>query len=94
MRSPFEQVYDEGMNRPASVVLRQQEMDDLETEVAVVAARLNQDHADLVALTRRLLDEERWAGGGIRSPEHWLMLRAGLSPARAVDVVRLAPPRG
>jgi hypothetical protein len=79
-----------GMSLPATVVLRQQEIDDLESEVSAVAARLNQDHADLVALTHRLLDKERWAGGGVRSPEHWLMLRAGLSPARAADVVRLA----
>src|SRR6478609_8650898 len=86
----FEQVYDGGMSLPAAVVLRQQEIDDLESEVSVVAARLNRAHADLVGLTVRLLDEERWAGGGIRSPEHWLVLHAGLSPARARDVVRLA----
>jgi uncharacterized protein DUF222 len=83
-------MYDMGMSLPARVVLRQQEVDDLEAEVAVVAARLNRDHAELVALTRRLLEEERWTGGGIRSAEHWLMLHAGLSPARAADVVRLA----
>jgi hypothetical protein len=86
----FEQVYDWSMSLPAAVVLRQQEIDDLETEVSVVAARLNRDHAQLVDLTRRGLDEERWAGGGIRSPEQWLVLHAGLSPARAADVVRLA----
>jgi hypothetical protein len=56
----------------------------------VVAARLNRAHADLVELTLRVLEGERWAGGGIRSPEHWLVLHAGLSPARAGDVVRLA----
>ncbi len=78
------------MSLPAAVVLRQQEIDDLETEVSVVAARLNRAHADLVDLTRRVLEEERWGGSGIRSPEHWLVLHAGLSPARAADVVRLA----
>jgi len=78
------------MSPPAAVVLRQQEIDDLETEVSVVSARLNRAHADLVDLTRRVMDEERWAGDGIRSPEHWLVLHAGLSPARAADVVRLA----
>ena len=78
------------MSLPAAVVLRQQEIDDLETEVSVVAARLNRAHAELVDLTRRVLDEERWGGSGIRSPEHWLVLHAGLSPARAADVVRLA----
>ena len=86
----FEQVYDWGMSPPAAVVLRQQAIDDLESEVSVVAARLNRAHADLVELTLRVLEGERWAGGGIRSPEHWLVLHAGLSPARAGDVVRLA----
>ncbi|HEU4331851.1 MAG TPA: DUF222 domain-containing protein [Lapillicoccus sp.] len=78
------------MDLPAAVVLRQREIDDVEIDVSVVAARLNRDHAELVELTRTLLDGERWAGGGIRSPEHWLMVRAGLSAARAADVVRLA----
>src|SRR6476659_10305098 len=78
------------MSLPAAVVLRQQAIDDLEFEVSVVAARLNRAHADLVDLTRRVLDGECWAGGGVRSPEHWLVLHAGLSPARAQDVVRLA----
>jgi hypothetical protein len=55
-----------------------------------VAARLNRDHADLVALTARALAGQPWAGEGIRSPEHWLILHAGLSPARAADIVRLA----
>ena len=83
-------MYDWEMGVPAAVVLRRQEVDGLEAEVSVVAARLNRAHADLVDLTRRVLDGERWAGGGIRSPEHWLVLHAGLSPARAHDVVRLA----
>ena len=83
-------MYDWEMGVPAAVVLRRQEVDGLEAEVSVVAARLNRAHADLVDLTRRVLDGERWAGGGVRSPEHWLVLHAGLSPARAHDVVRLA----
>ena len=78
------------MSLSAAVVERQRDVDALEAEVAVVAARLNQDHADLVALTARALEHERWSGDGIRSPEHWLVLHAGLSPSRAGDVVRLA----
>ena len=78
------------MSLPAAVVDRQREVDALEGQVAVVAARLNQVDADLVALTARVLEEERWAGDGIRSPEHWLVLHAGLSPSPAGDVVRLA----
>lgn len=53
--------------------------------MALVAARLNAAHAELVDVTRRLLDAERWAGGGIRSPEHWLVVHTGLSPSRAAD---------
>ena len=78
------------MSLPAAVVERQQEIDALESEVSVVAARLNRDDADLLALTARALEQERWSGDGIRSPEHWLVLHAGLSPCRAGDVVRLA----
>jgi hypothetical protein len=65
-------------------------MDTARAEVAVIAGRLNRAHADLVALTGRLVEGQLWAGGGIRSPEHWLILTAGLSPAHARDVVRLA----
>jgi hypothetical protein len=65
-------------------------MDEARTEVAVIAGRLNRDYADLVALTIRLVEGGLWAGGGIRSAEHWLVLRAGLSPGHARDVVRLA----
>jgi hypothetical protein len=78
------------LSLPAAVVLRQRDVDALEAQVSLVAARLNQDHADLVALTARALEQERWSGDGIRSPEHWLVLHAGLSPSRAGDVVRLA----
>src|SRR3954463_8091106 len=78
------------MSLPAAAVLRQQVIDDLESEASVVAAGLTRAHAALGDVTRRVLAGERWAGGGIRSPEHWLVLHAGLSPARAHDVGRLA----
>ncbi len=72
------------------VAAREGEIDAAYRDVAVVAGRLNRAHADLVALTVRVLDGELWGGDGIRSPEHWLCLYAGLSPARAREVVRLA----
>ncbi len=59
-----------------------------------MAGELNRWHAELVALTGRLVEEELWGGGGFRSPEHWLTVRAGLSPARAQDVVLVARRRG
>lgn len=68
--------------------------DALEGEVRRVAGELNRWHAELVALTGRLVEEELWGGGGFRSPEHWLTVRAGLSPARAQDVVLVARRRG
>ena len=64
--------------------------DDVEARAAEIAGRLNRAHGDLVALAARLLEGDRWAGGGVVSPEHWLVLRVGVSPARARDVVLLA----
>jgi hypothetical protein len=62
----------------------------LEAELAVVCGQLNQVSARLVALTARAIECEGWAGSGIRSVEHWLVLRAGLSPGRAAAVVLMA----
>ena len=64
--------------------------DELEAELAVVCGRLNVASARLVGLVADALESEVWAGAGIRSPEHWLVLRAGLSPARARQVVLMA----
>ena len=64
--------------------------DELEAELAVVCGGLNQLSARLVRLVAAALGSEAWAGAGIRSPEHWLVLRAGLSPGRARQVVVMA----
>jgi hypothetical protein len=64
--------------------------DELEAELAVVCGRLNRLSARLVGLVAEALECEGWAGAGIRSPEHWLVLRAGLSPGRARQVVLMA----
>ena len=64
--------------------------DELEAELAVVCGRLNVASARLVGLVAEALESEVWAGAGIRSPEHWLVLRAGLSPGRARQVVLMA----
>ncbi|HET7475108.1 MAG TPA: DUF222 domain-containing protein [Dermatophilaceae bacterium] len=66
------------------------EVDDVHDRLAQLCGVLNGTYAELVTLTARVIDRELWAGGGVRSPEHWLVLRAGLSPARARDIVRLA----
>ena len=68
----------------------QSEAERLEAELAVVCGALNQVSARLVAVTARAIESEGWAGAGIRSVEHWLVLRAGLSPGRARQVVLMA----
>lgn len=79
-----------GMDLAMRVAAREGEIDAAYRDVAAVAGRLNRAHAELVALTVQVLDAELWGGDGIRSPEHWLCLYAGLSASRAREVVRLA----
>jgi len=78
-----EQVYDRGMTAPTAT-------EQLETELAQVCGVLNQAHARLVSLVAAALEDESWACDGIRSPEHFLVLRAGLSRSRAAQVVAVA----
>jgi hypothetical protein len=63
---------------------------DAEQELASLCGGLNTSYARLVAIVAGALAGESWAGGGIRSPEHWLSLRAGLSPFRARAIVAIA----
>jgi len=73
--SAFEHLYHLGMVTTPQV--------DAEQELASLCGGLNASYARLVAIVAQALADESWAGGGIRSPEHWLTLRAGLSPFRA-----------
>jgi hypothetical protein len=66
------------------------DVEALRRRTRAVCTRLNQAHGHLVAVAVELLERGLWAEGGVRSPEHWLMVRAGVSPATARDVVRLA----
>ncbi len=63
---------------------------DLWSRAAAVAGRLNRAHGDLVDVAAELVEGGHWGDGGFSSPEHWLVVRAGLSPAQAADVVRIA----
>jgi hypothetical protein len=63
---------------------------DLWTRTAAVAGRLNRAHADLVDLAVELIEGGHWGDGGFKSPEHYFVVRAGLSPAHARDVVAVA----
>src|SRR4029079_4236866 len=63
---------------------------DVEQELASLCGGLNASYARLVAIVAQALIDESWAEGGIRSPEHWLIMRAGLSPFRAKAIVAVA----
>src|SRR6476469_4308292 len=58
--------------------------------VASLAADLHDAHARLVDFVATVLTEGSWQAAGLRSPEHWLMLRAGLSRGQAAAVTLLA----
>lgn len=67
--------------------------DELWDQVTEVAGQVNLLHARLVDLTVQLIDTDAWGGDGIRSPEHWLALRAGLSPSTATQLTTVARAR-
>src|SRR6478752_2661475 len=58
--------------------------------VASLAADLHDAHARLVDFVAAVLADGSWQAAGLRSPEHWLMLRAGLSRGQAAAVTLLA----
>ncbi|MGH9216261.1 MAG: DUF222 domain-containing protein [Acidimicrobiales bacterium] len=62
----------------------------LEDRVADVVGLLNVVTADLVRLIGEVLRTAAWEGFGIRSPEHWVVWRCGVSPGRARRLVRMA----
>ncbi len=57
---------------------------------AAVAGRLNRAHAELVGIAAELITDRHWGDGGFKTPEHYLVVRAGLAPGHAADVVRVA----
>ncbi|MGO4597720.1 DUF222 domain-containing protein [Terrabacter sp. 2RAF25] len=58
--------------------------------VASLAADLHDAHARLVDFVATVLTDGSWQAAGLRSPEHWLMLRAGLSRGQAAAILLLA----
>ena len=60
---------------------------DAEQELAAVCGVLNASYARLVAIVDQSLQDDSWAIAGVRSPEHWLAMRAGLSPFHARQVL-------
>ena len=63
---------------------------DVEQELASVCGVLNTSHSRLVTIVAEALTDESWAIAGVRSPEHWLTMRAGLSPFHAHQIVTVA----
>src|SRR3954469_9617261 len=65
-------------------------IDAVEAEMAGVCGVLNAAHARLVALVAEALAHGLWVQAGIRSPEHWLAWKSGLSPHRAAEIGAIA----
>lgn len=86
----IEHLYDWGVSISPVAVARDSRQRVLWDRTAAVAGRLNRAHAELVQIAGELIEDGHWGDGGFRSPEHYLVVRAGLSPERARDVVRVA----
>src|SRR6478672_8634700 len=78
---PFEHLYHYGMSQSAERI--EQDWD----HVASLAADLHDAHARLVDFVAAVLADGSWQAAGLRSPEHWLMLRAGLSRGQAAAMI-------
>lgn len=58
--------------------------------IAELMGVINAATAELVSVIREVLDTDAWCGAGLRSPAQWVAWRAGVSPARAAALVRMA----
>jgi hypothetical protein len=63
---------------------------EAERETVAVMGTINLATADLVRTIARLDAVDGWQGHGIRSLEHWVQWKAGISERRAQDLVRIA----
>jgi len=61
-----------------------------EADTVALMGTINLAVAKLVGLIRMLIDTDGWGGQGIRSVEHWVTWKAGVSRRRAEDLVRIA----
>src|SRR5947208_15013632 len=62
----------------------------LEAEMAEVCGVLNAATGRLVGLIARVIETGAWEGHGIRSAEHWVAWRSGVSRGRARTLVAMA----
>ena len=65
-------------------------VDDVEVPLAAVIGLINASTGRLVRLVAQALETGVWAQAGIRSPEHWLAWKGGISLGRARRLVTLA----
>ena len=61
-----------------------------EARTVALTGTINMAVARLVATIRMLIDTDGWHGHGIQSVEHWVTWKAGVSGARAGNLVRIA----
>ncbi len=62
----------------------------LQAEVAATVGILNASHARLVELTAEALAADLWCQAGVHTPVQWLVWQAGVAPAHARQVVKVA----
>jgi hypothetical protein len=62
----------------------------LEDRIGALMGTINTATAALVAVIAEVLETGAWCGWGVRSPEHWVAWRCGVSRHRARRLVRLA----
>jgi len=65
----------------------------IEDRLREICGHLNVLHAQLVEVAAEALETGCWQGWGVRSLTHWLTWQAGISRARATELVRLAEAR-
>ncbi len=62
----------------------------LQGRVAELMGVINAATAQLVDAVEEVIEQGIWNVPGVRSPEQWVMWRAGVSPGRAQGLVRMA----
>lgn len=65
----------------------------VEARIAELMGVINSAHGELVSIAGAVVDEKLGLGPGVHSPAMYLAWKAGLSPSRAQDIVRLAKRR-
>jgi Domain of unknown function (DUF222)/HNH endonuclease len=86
-------VYDSGVSSSATIDAEPVEARDVASEVASLAGAANMVMARLVAVTAAAMAAGETDEAGMKTPAAWLAWRAGLSPERAGQLVKLAKVR-